>query len=162
MTRLEELVAAMRAELTAQCRLVKAATMVLDESPPCPERDAVAAEIQAEAQSVIEACRHFNNLRSLVGTLERAIGNRNPQFYEGDLRASGLPIEGCHCGQPMCSMARDVTHVPTRQGTLDAHDYEGAKPGGGNREQQAVDNVSDDLHCTPIVAPQPQMSRAQE
>jgi len=127
-TRIEQIIFAMRAELTAQCRLVKAAAMVLGESPDCPERDAVGAAIAAQAHAAREACRAYNNVRSLAGSLERAIGNHAPQFYEGDLRECGLPIDGCHC----CTEALrsvDVAHVQARQVDLDVDDRHRAQEG---------------------------------
>ena len=99
MTRLEQIVFNMRPELVAQCQLVKAASMVLAESQDCPERDAVAKAIQAQADAAREACRCYNDLRSLVGTLERKLGNPAPAFYEGEIRQAGdKPTPGCNCG----------------------------------------------------------------
>ena len=144
MTRLEYVIFAMRAQLTAQCRLVKAAVMVLDELEASPERDAVSVELQAEGDSIAQACRHFNNLRSLVGTLERAGGNPNPQFYVGELRPSGLPIEGCHCGEPMVLRQGNIAHLPAGMGDLHSNDGEGGKSGQCRGEQGAVENDTDD------------------
>ena len=158
MTRIEQVIFAMRAQLTAQCRLVKAAVMVLEESPACPERDAVAAEIQAEAQSIMDACRHFNNLRSLVGTLERASGNPSPQFYEGELRPDGLPIKGCHCDKPICLRHGDVAHLVAGGGDLDNENAKDTKAGEGHGEEKAVQDDQEDLHSTPIIPPPPEKS----
>jgi len=68
------------------------------EYPPSPTRIRVAAEIAAMATAQREVCRCFNNLRSLVGRLEREQGNPTPRFYEGMIRTTGLPIDTCNCG----------------------------------------------------------------
>ena len=99
MTRLETLIAGMRDKLTAQCRVIKASLIVLNESASGPERDAVRDALLAEGRAQREACRCYNNLRACMGRMELAAGNPEPRFYAGDfVPLDKLPLEGCDCG----------------------------------------------------------------
>jgi len=99
MTRLEKLIETMREHLTAQCRAVKGAMLVLQESATGPERDAVREVLLVQGQAQREACRCYNNLRACMGRMELAAGNPEPRFYAGDfVPLDALPIIGCDCG----------------------------------------------------------------
>ena len=98
MTKLEALVAAMRSELTAQCRLIKAGLVVLETETPY-EHEAVREALLAQGQAQREACRCYNNLRACMGRMEKAAGNPAPRFYAGPvIPLNELPLQGCDCG----------------------------------------------------------------
>lgn len=99
MTRMETLLTSMNLTMPAPCHHITAAIAVVKEYPSSPVRIRVAAEIAALAIAQREVCRCYNNLRSLVGTLEREQGNPSPVFYEGKIRTQGeRPISECNCG----------------------------------------------------------------
>jgi len=141
MTRLETLIAGMRANLTAQCRLVKAGLLVLGESAAGPERDAVREALLAQGQAQREACRRYNNLRACMGRMELAAGNPEPRFYAGDFVPSDeLPIKGCDCGIFSASRHGDAAKLDAHESDLDGDDGQTSQNRRNRGEEQAVRN----------------------
>ena len=100
MTRMETLLLSMAPTMPTSCRFIGAAMSVVQEYPDTPARQRAIDCLAEMIAGQREICRCFNNLRSLVGTIEREQGNPAPQFYEGEIRPAGnLPIPQCTCGQ---------------------------------------------------------------
>jgi len=123
--------------------MIKASLIVLDESVPGAERDAVKDALFAESRAQREACRCYNNLRARMGRMELASGNPKPRFYAGPLVCpSDLPIEGCDCGL----RERNAAHLPAGPGNLDPDDGHRAQEPKDDGGKSGVADVHDDLH----------------
>jgi hypothetical protein len=98
MTRLEKIVQQLDPLLPAPCHVVTVTKLVLLEYPDSSMRQEVATDLDGMIKACQDLCRNFNNLRSHTASLEIENGNQHPFFYAGQIRNTGLPVEGCNCG----------------------------------------------------------------
>ena len=98
MTRLEAVITPLHQLYRQTCSPLGAAILVTNEYPPSQAREDVRQALVELATAQREICRSWNNVRARVATLEREQGNPSSAFYEGKIRQSGLPVEGCNCG----------------------------------------------------------------
>lgn len=96
--KLTQVVAAMRAAEISTCPYLVATRLVIDECEPSPALDAVREQVDKMLAQVRGVCVSYDNLRSLIGTLERERGVEKPWFYVAPLNETSEPRKCKQCG----------------------------------------------------------------
>ena len=121
-------VADMRGRHRPICHFLTAVRLVVNECEPSPALEVVKEQVEKMLAQCRAFCCEYDNLRSLMGQLERTSGVKEPRFWIGEINKTGEPV---HCRQNV-TLRRPSRSPLSREKPV-------GKDGEGDRQRQQDD-----------------------